>query len=295
MRIFLTGATGFLGRAFCQAAVSRGHELLALRRDAYGQDTEQLRWAQGHLGEIPWRSIEGFHPEAALHLAWIATPGVYLQSPENDVLVEQSTALFRGLAAQGVAHISGVGTCIEYASSDGPLDEALSPIEPTSAYARAKVKTSQSLRTLAEAHGRAWSWLRVFYPYGEGEHAGRLPSMLMRLAASDGILALKTPDSVKDFIHVADAAMAMLMVLEHRVSGPVNVGTGEGVRLQDLAMEVARIAGIDCTRVQPDTQPALDPYPTVIANASRLRQTGWKPTVSLKEGLERLWHSLRNE
>ncbi|WP_256200527.1 hypothetical protein [Verrucomicrobium spinosum] len=59
-------------------------------------------------------------PRRSLHLAWTATPGVNFHSPENALLVEQSAALFEGLAERGVRHLAGTGTFIEYATSPEP-------------------------------------------------------------------------------------------------------------------------------------------------------------------------------
>ncbi len=292
MRIFLTGATGFLGRVFCRTALARGHELLALSR----QGTETLpagaAHAPGTLADVPWDTVTAFRPDAALHLAWIATPGVYLTSPENAALVEHSGRLFERLAAMGTRHISGVGTCIEYAPSTAPLDEHDSPLGPTFPYSQAKVEAARLLETAATHAGVNWSWQRVFYPYGEGEAPGRLPSILMRAALTGQRLELKTPDSVKDYIHVDDAASALLSVLEHGLQGPVNLGTGEGVRIMHLASQILRSLGVDESMAVAANPPASDPFPVTVARTERLRSTGWSPQVSLEEGIDRLKQSL---
>lgn len=292
MKLFVTGATGFLGRAVCRLALRRGHEVLALCRDGGASLPAGAIPAHGSLGSIPWTEVEEFEPDAVLHLAWVATPGVYLTSPENDVLLEQSTGFFEKLAAMGVRHVAGVGTCIEYAPSTSPLAEWTSSLGPTFPYSVAKVEASRRLQDIAARCGTAWSWLRVFYPYGEGEAAGRLPSILMRAALAGQKLELRTPDSVKDYIHVEDAASAMLSVLEHGLSGPVNIGTGEGLRILDLAGHILRSLGADPALAVAAAVPAHDPFPITVADTTRLRSTGWMPEVSLHEGLARLGAAL---
>jgi dTDP-6-deoxy-L-talose 4-dehydrogenase (NAD+) len=148
---------------------------------------------------------------------------------------------------------------------------------------------------LAEEAGAAWTWFRVFYPYGEGEHHGRMPSALMRKLAAGEELELKTPDSVKDYIHVKDAAEAMLAALECKLAGPVNIGTGTGLRIMDLALAIARCCGSDAGLVRRAPTPAEDPFPVTVADTAKLRSTGWRPSIGLEAGLARLQASLRQD
>jgi nucleoside-diphosphate-sugar epimerase len=81
MRILVTGATGFIGSAFCRVARKAGHELAGLmlpteQPPADLRGRQGLTWLAGSLAEPPWPGIESFHPEACVHFAWIATPGV---------------------------------------------------------------------------------------------------------------------------------------------------------------------------------------------------------------------------
>ena len=121
MKIFVTGASGFIGRAFCNEALKRGHELLCLSRSGKVPGIKSIEVAEGDLGSVPWPQVERFAPEAFLHLAWIATPGEYHESPINGVLAAQSVSVMARLAQLGIPHLASVGTCIEYAPSDTHL------------------------------------------------------------------------------------------------------------------------------------------------------------------------------
>ena len=126
MKIFVTGATGFIGSAFCRLALAHGHEIagiiqLTKTSPAEILVSEKMTWLKGTLAELPWKGIERFQPDVCLHLAWIATPGVYLESPENERYLQWSLAMVRGLRRIGVNHIVGAGTCIEYQISETPL------------------------------------------------------------------------------------------------------------------------------------------------------------------------------
>lgn len=293
MRIFVTGANGFVGREFCRLALARGHQVLGLHRASGTKLADGCQSAHGSLAEPPWDIVDAFHPDTALHLAWITTPGGYLDSPENETLVRQSESLFHGLRALGVRYIAGTGTGIEYAPSDKQLLEDSSPLKPLFAYSRAKVETCLRLKRSSEETQTPWSWFRLFYPYGEGEHPLRLPTALMRKLMRGEAVELKTPDSVKDYIHVSDAAEAILTSIELQLQGPVNIGTGTGVKILDMTKTIAQIGGFDPGHITRATSPNSEVFSVTVADTKKLRHTGWRPKVRLEEGLEQLWQSLQ--
>lgn len=295
MKLFVTGAHGFIGRELCRLALSRGHEVLGLHRDSPANLIDGCQGASGSLEDPPWDLIEEFRPDTALHLAWIATPGVYLDSPDNGRLTEQSERLFRGLIELGVHHIAGTGTCIEYAPSHDPLREDTSPLAPSFPYSRAKIETCQRLKVISSEARTTWSWFRLFYPYGQGEHHHRLPTALILKLLKGEPVELKTPSSVKDYIHVSDAAEAILTGLECRLPGAINIGTGTGVKILDLADTIAAIAGVDPKLITQATPPAIDGFPVTVADTKKIQSTGWNPRIRLAVGLEQLMQSLQSQ
>src|SRR5262245_19641395 len=100
MKIWLTGATGFVGASFARLALDRDHEIAGLVRNEKLL-SKQLRsnkkfvLLKGSLSEAPWQAIESFKPSVCVHSAWIATPGVYLESPENPTYFESSLTFLK--------------------------------------------------------------------------------------------------------------------------------------------------------------------------------------------------------
>jgi dTDP-6-deoxy-L-talose 4-dehydrogenase (NAD+) len=180
--------------------------------------------------------------------------------------------------------VVGVGTCIEYAPSTSALREDLSPLGPISRYARCKVAVYEHLMALARAAGLPHAWARIFYPYGTGENSGRLCSALLARLKRNEPLALRTPRSVKDYLHVDDVAAALLALVEGRMAGACNVGSGEGIEIRELALRLARLLGRD-ELVTEAAQESVDTHPYVVADTGRLKSLGWSPTVSIDAGL----------
>lgn len=287
MRILVTGGSGFLGAAFVRTARAAGHRLAVLSRAAPGEDTAGVTWLTGSVAEPPGDAIARFAPEACVHAAWIATPGVYLESPENDHWVRWSLDFLDRLSSLGVRHFTVLGTCIEYRITGRPLREETTPLAPVSPYARGKHALHERLREHWRDRQHGLAWARIFYPYGEGEHPARLASSIIQRLKRGEAVQLKTPGSVKDYIQAEDVARALLTVVESGFDGPINVGTGEGVAVETIARRLAELLGRP-ELVRVPAQPVADPLDYVVADATRLRGLGWSPQVTLAAGLRRL-------
>ena len=292
MKILVTGAAGFIGSAFCRLALKHGHQIAgiilpATMPSANVPSDEKMIWLEGTLAGLPWEKIERFQPDVCVHFAWIATPGVYLESPENELCLQWSLDLVRRLRDIGVNHIVGAGTCIEYQISEAPLAEDLTPVNPTTLYARCKDALRKTLAAEAQKDGWHFCWGRVFYPYGVGEHPARLCSSLIQKLGRGEKLVLKTPNSRKDYIYIEDLAAAILLTVEKRFTGTINWGTGKGVSVREIADIVAAMLG-QPELVLEQNPPAHDPFPFVVAEVAKLQILGWRPQVDFKTGLVRL-------
>lgn len=295
MKILVTGATGFIGSAFTRLAVSKGHRVAGMILPAdsppVGLATGGTTWLKGTLADPPLKDIERFEPEVCVHFAWIATPGVYLESPENENYYRWSLDFLRRVRQIGANHIVGVGTCIEYRMGDAPLSEERTPVEPTTNYARWKNALRLALEAEAGRERFRFCWGRVFYPYGPGEHPARLCSSIIEKLRRNESVVLKTPDSTKDYIYIDDLAAAILLTVERRFEGAINWGTGEGASVREIARTLARIMDKP-ELIQEQLPPAPDPFGYVVADASRLLSLHWRKTLSLNEGLRNIYASM---
>lgn len=292
MRILVTGATGFLGSAFSRLALTHGHAIGGMMLPTevpppHVPVTDRMKWIQGMLADLPWREIESFRPDACVHFAWIATPGVYLESPENERHLEWSLTLARRLKGIGLSQFIGVGTCIEYKITDAPLHEERTPVDPTTLYSRCKNALRETLEAEARKDGTHFCWGRVFYPYGVGEHPARLCSSLIQKFRRGEKLILKTPNSTKDYIYIDDLAAAILLTVERKFQGTINWGTGIGISVRQIADAAAAMIGSP-ELVDEVSPPEIDPLGYVVADVGKLHHLGWKPANALTQGLEKL-------
>ncbi len=183
--------------------------------------------------------------------------------------------------------VIALGTCSEYQTGREILSEDHTPVAPVSTYARCKNELHQALETSAIQHQFCLCWARVFYPYGVGEHAGRLCSSIITRLARGERVALQTPASTKDYIYIEDLAAALLTVVEKEFAGAINLGTGVGVKVRQIAETIAEMLDRQGLLELP-VETAIDPLGFVVGDATKLRSLGWRQRVKLQAGLARM-------
>ena len=290
-RALVTGATGFLGRSALEHVRARGYEVhAAVRRPPVG----------GHPG-VHWHSVDlldaaatrrliaAIAPTDLLHLAWYTEPGIYWESPENERWMRASEALVRAFAAAGGRRAVVAGTCAEYdwERTAEPLSERDAPLAPRGAYGTAKDRLRRELERIAGETGLSAAWARLFFLFGPGEDPRRLvPSVARALLAGDPAPTSRGAQ-VRDYLLSSEAAGALAALLDGEVTGAVNVGSGLGTRVGDLAQMVGTAAGRpDLLRVGALPE-RLDEPPIVVADTGRLeREVGWRPSGELTGWVE---------
>lgn len=283
--LLLTGATGFVGRHLLPRLVGDGWRIAAT-----GAGTAAgVEWCRVDLTD-PAASValvEELRPSHWLHLAWIATPGLFWGSPDNLRWLAAGALMAEAFYRCGGAYALGVGTCAEYGGDRSLCVEGETPVEGDTVYGRAKVAMGAALAAAAQAHGGRAGWARLFFPYGPGEPPGRLIPAVMNAVLDGKPVETTHGRQVRDFVHVADVAEALRRLLRAEAAGPVNVGSGESVSLREVIETITAIAGgAELVRFGARQAPAHEP-PALVASVARLQAlTGWRPETGLRAGLE---------
>jgi UDP-glucose 4-epimerase len=132
--------------------------------------------------------------------------------------------------------------------------------------------------------------LRLFNVYGPGQtgpYAGVVSKFVER--AKRGLPPVIHGDGTqtRDFIHVADVARLVEVVLDRGAAGVYNVGTGRAVSIRELAATVIRLAGLGGEPLYGPPRPGDIKHSA--ADVSKAKLLGWQPQMPLEEGLRRLW------
>ena len=97
----------------------------------------------------------------------------------------------------------------------------------------------------------------------------------------------------REFLHADDLASACLYLMEHyNESGLVNIGVGEDISIMELAHLVKKIVGFEGEIMTDTTKP--DGAPRKLMDVTKLDALGWKATISLEEGVKRVYEEVKN-
>lgn len=276
-RILVTGGSGFIGSNTIPFLEARGFEVVAPRAaDMDVLDAASVTTAVRHVA-----------PTHVLHLAWIATPGVYQESPDNAAWKEASMHLFREAIANGATRVVGAGSCFEYAWPDTPCREDSTPTGDTATtyYGRCKAACGSELMALADEKNVSAAWGRIFFLYGPGEPEKKLVANVITTLLKGGTADCTHGNQIRDFSYAKDVGNAFAALCDSSVRGSVNVASGEAVALKDLIMAAARIIGAeDKVALGAREAPANEP-PVIAADVTKLLSTGWKRAYTHEEAL----------
>lgn len=275
-RILVTGGSGFIGSNTIPFLRERGFDVVApSSAEMNVLDATSVT-----------RAVARIAPSHLLHFSWIATPGVYSESPENETWEKASLHLFREAIAAGAQRIVGVGSCFEYTWPNAPCMEDSTPTDNASTfYGRCKNSCREQLFALAAEKNISAAWGRIFFLYGPGEPEKKLIANVITTLLKGEAAQCTHGRQVRDFSYVKDVAGAFAALCDSDVHGAVNVASGEAIALKDLIMTAARIIGAE-NRVSLGAREAPPNEPPVIAaDVTKLLSTGWKRAYTHEQGL----------
>jgi len=280
--VLVTGASGFVGRALVDE----------LRHGDGAYEVRSLGRGDGDLAEpgTAEAALAETRPDVVVHAA--ARIGVVRCEAEPELALRSNvlaTALVARAAAEHGARLAYLSTSDVYGSAVAADEET--PPAPESLYAYTKLWGEQ---VAALYTAESLTLLRLANPYGPGvdpsQGKGALPTMLQQAEARERIPVFR--GEARTWCWIGDVVRAIRLVLDSGELGTFNVGSdGEAVGLADVARLACELTGAPQELIE-EVEPPPGRVMTRIS-IERLRALGWRPEVSLDEGMRRLLDSLR--
>jgi UDP-glucose 4-epimerase len=278
MRILLTGATGFVGRALLPALLAE-HEVVALARRP-GQLPAHPRlaavgcdWAAGEPAALPATV------DAIVHLAAV-TAGFPDKEREMFAVNTGSTQWLLEYGRRAGARQFVFASTGDVYGGLGPSDEA-DPPAPRSFYGT----TKYAAELLVRAYDRylAPCVLRLYHPHGPGQTGRLVPNLAARLRAGEPIRIHASGRPHFTPTYIDDVVAAFREVIARGTAGVFNVAGDTRIDIRSLVGVLAEVVG--CRPVFDESGPDTG---DLAARNARLKQLlGDWPRVGLAEGLRR--------
>ena len=282
MRVLVTGANGFIGRAVCACVMQAGHFVCALG------STEKFSamcdiYLPCDLGDPErLRSVlDEAQADCCIHLAWTGLPNYTYEN--SWISMRNSMHLLTIGHRAGIKHFIYAGSCFEYLSPKGKISEDW-PIKNTDAYTAAKAGVLGLARRYCQEQQLCFHWPRFFYVMGPGQREASLIPYVVRSLKQGRRPVLRTAHNENDFIDVRDVAEALLAIAEKNPAEAevLNIGSGQATSIRSLTGEIMCAFGLA-------EEPPLEervPEVSFYADITKMRQlTGWEPRIVLSQSI----------
>lgn len=293
MRVLVTGAGGYVGRAVVSALSLASHDAVALVRRA---DVRVPGAAAHWVGDI--QSVDTFDQAlrevgAVCHLAGLTRARDSWADAARyfEVNAGGTATLLRAMEAAGVARLVFASTGAIYGNPETqPMGEEL-PDDPPHPYAASKVAAEAAIHWQARATGLAATVLRLFNVAGgsDPDPTRIVPRVLGAVRAGTPLEVNGDGTAVRDYVHVMDAAEAFVAAVEHQAgagtAGRYNIGSGRGASVLDVVAAAELVTGRQVRLVH---KSAAAESQRLISDPGRAAaELGWKPRRSTVEAIVR--------
>jgi nucleoside-diphosphate-sugar epimerase len=283
MRVFVTGATGFIGQIVAQDLQSAGHQVIGLARSDEGAATLVAQGVEVRRGDLSdLESLAGGAREAdgVIHTAFIHDFSKFMENIEIDRRATE--AMLDALAGSGKPFVGSSGTAM-LPPSGRPATEHDAPMSEGPAGGRG---ATENLVMAAADHGVRSSVVRLAPSVHDVERQG-LVSILGEMARATGVSGYVGDGANRwPAVHRLDAARLFRLALENAKPGTRLHAVGEeGVPLKAIAEAVGESIGVPVRSFTPEEAGAQFGWLTMFvmadttASSAITQETfGWRPT-----------------
>lgn len=302
-KIYIAGHRGLVGSALVRALEAEGYTNLITRR-------------HGELDLLDQRAVAGFfaaeEPEYVF-LSAAKVGGIGANSTYPAEFIYENLMIAVNIIHQ--AYLHGVkkllflgSSCIYPKLAVQPIKEEsllTGPLEETNdAYAMAKITGIKMCEAYNRQYGTKFISVMPTNLYGMNDNFNLetshvFPALIRKfheakVSGARSVTIWGTGTPVREFLFVDDLADACLYLMHtYERSKIVNIGTGVGVTIRELAEKIAAVVGYEGELVFDRTKP--DGTPVKINDVSYLTSLGWTAKVSLEEGIRRTYRWYREQ
>jgi GDP-L-fucose synthase len=303
-RVFVAGHRGMAGSAIVRRLASEDCEILTISRselDLRHQD-ETERWMKANRPDV-------------VFLAAATVGGIIANSTRPAEFLYDNLAIetnvIKAAMNLGVKKLLFLGASCLYPrlAAQPMVEEALltGPLEPTNEwYAIAKIAGIKLCQAFRQQYGCDFISAMPTNMYGIGDRYDLtqghvVASLIMKFHAAklEGLKEVElwgTGKPEREFLFSEDFGDACIYLIKNYSSDvPINVGTGSGITIRELAEQIGRVVGLKARLTFDASKP--DGSPRKILDVSKLSALGWRATTGLADGLRLTyeWYNQNHE
>jgi nucleoside-diphosphate-sugar epimerase len=292
--IWLTGASGFIGRHFVPSLKEICSQVRCFTNNKDVKTTLNnkaffRRYMDFSREDDVYRNIELFGlPDILIHLGW----GAMTEPSSKEHLatnVKASKTLISTLFKAGLDKFVFLSSANEYGGREGSLSEDMTPKGRLTAYAEGKARVASFGFEQASKYNKKFISIRLFYTFGSGQRPNSLINKLYDCYRQNIKPELGPCEHFRDYIHISEVVEGIKLICGINKSTIVNLGSGKAIKLKDFIILFWKsLGGIpDDLKFGAYSMREGEPeQPYAFANMDRLKRfTGWAPSLSIEKGI----------
>lgn len=295
MKVLVTGGGGFIGSHVTRMLIDAGHKLTVLDNFSHGyRDNvdKRAKLLTGDIADQKKAKAALIDIDAVIHMAGLIVVPESVKDPikycQNNIL--GTVKFLNSMKDAGVKKIIySSSACVYGTPDDLPIKED-APLRPDNPYGATKASIESFLQAYHACYGIDATILRYFNPYGPGKlyppvtHA--IPNFIAATLAKKPLPLYWQGEQIRDFIYIEDLAQAHIDVLKLKGFNVFNLGMEKGVKVKDVIDLIFDIVGYKVPIADLGQRPG-DVHANYASSAKLTKAVGWRPKVSLRDGLKR--------
>jgi len=247
MNILLTGSTGFLGRNVLELLRKSPHTIYTLshQKDNYKNLVENIIVKKGDISDkssLIKIKKENLKIDTIIHIAALVPK---TKEEDNEILMkkvnENGTKNLLDVFGKELRSIIYTSTSEVYGSAlkNKIINERTRP-KPISNYAKTKYQGEKIIQSYSERNKIQWIILRYSVMYGYDDPIERAVPNFIKASLQNKEIIIKGGEELRDYIHIKDAAKAILNALDKNISGTFLIGSGKAISIKQTAKEIVK-------------------------------------------------------
>lgn len=215
--LFVTGATGFIGKNFLKKAIKKGFKIIAVSRKKQKKKSSNFLWVKGELNENFDSYLKQSHTLVHLAAAGVNKKNINLKEAIEEN-VSKPKKLLLSCLKNGCNKWLIIGSASEYGKSaekDLMLKSTTKP-KPESNYEKSKQMFSKIVLSLSKKNKIKCRIMRIFNVYGKGEDKKKLITSLNHALKNKILFTVNSSNQKKDFIEVGEVCNILINAINFK-------------------------------------------------------------------------------
>lgn len=306
VKCLVTGGAGFIGSHLSEYLLKEGNEVVVLDSfdDYYTKKLQNLDYLKTHEN---FKLIKGnildlelvkklmVDVDYVFHHAAQAGVRISVRDPfkSNEVNVNGTLNILYAAKENNVKKVINASSSSVYGNTPYlPMKEEHTPV-PMSPYGVSKLAAEKYCEVFQEVYGIKTISLRYFTVYGPRQRPDMAIRIFVdRLLQDKPIVVFGDGEQTRDFTFISDVVNANILCMKTSATGFFNIGCGNNISVNNLIKVIMETMDKNIEPIYEELQLGDAPH-TWADNKKAFEQLGWKPTISIKEGIEKFveWYS----